>query len=136
MKILSAARDPAEECVFVAPRRRYRVALIYLTGVLEFALAALLLLPRFRRAAAWACIVVLILFFPANIYAALERVGMGGHLWGPVYLLIRAPLQLILIGWALIFGPLMTRLIIESFILRYQTYACLVEIREKLDGRL
>jgi len=27
-------------------------------------------------------------------------VGMGGHLWGPVYLLIRVPLQLLLIGWS------------------------------------
>jgi uncharacterized membrane protein len=43
---------------------------------------------------------MLVLFFPANIYAAFTRVDMGGHAWGPVYLLIRAPLQLVLIGWA------------------------------------
>ena len=77
-----------------------RVALIYLTGLLEFVLAAGLLIPRLRRLAAWGCISVLVLFFPANIYAAFNKVGLGGHLWGPVYLLIRAPLQLILIAWA------------------------------------
>jgi len=42
-------------------------------------------------------------------------------------------------NWAwvmsLIFGPLMTRLIIESFILRFRTYACLREISGKLDAR-
>jgi len=42
-------------------------------------------------------------------------------------------------NWAwimsLIFGPLLTRLIFESFILRYQTYICLVEIRSKMDEK-
>ena len=76
-----------------------RVPLIYVTGLLEWGLAAALLTHRYRRLAGWACIAVLVLFFPANIYAALNSVGMGGHQWGPVYLLIRAPLQLILIGW-------------------------------------
>lgn len=34
-----------------------------------------------------------------NIYAAVNHVPMGDHAWGPVYLLIRVPLQLILIFW-------------------------------------
>lgn len=33
---------------------------------------------------------------------------------------------------ALVFGTLLTRLIFEGFILRYQTYLCLVDIRSKL----
>lgn len=77
-----------------------RIPIVYATGILEFALAAGLLVPRWRRAAGWICIAVLIGFFPANIYAALNSMGMGAHQWGPVYLLIRAPLQLILIAWA------------------------------------
>ena len=40
------------------------------------------------------------MFFPANIYAAFNSIGLGGHQWGPIYLLIRAPLQIILIAWA------------------------------------
>jgi uncharacterized membrane protein len=43
--------------------------------------------------------VVLVLFFPANVYAALNHVPMGGHAWGPVYLLLRAPLQVIILLW-------------------------------------
>lgn len=35
---------------------------------------------------------------------------------------------------ALLFGPLVTRLIFESFILRYQTYVCLDEIRKSLNA--
>jgi uncharacterized membrane protein len=76
-----------------------RVPLIYATGVLEWTLAVGLLVPSTRRAAGWACVLVLIAFFPANVYAALNSVGTGGHQWGPVYLLIRAPLQLILVAW-------------------------------------
>lgn len=76
-----------------------RVLIVYLTGVLEWSLAGMLLVRRFRRAAGWMCIAVLVAFFPANVYAALNSIGMGGHQCGPIYLLIRAPLQLVLIAW-------------------------------------
>lgn len=76
-----------------------RVALVYLTGVLEIALAAGIALPSTRRLAGLAAIAALVLFFPANVYAAFAHVEMGGHAWGPVYLLIRAPLQALLIAW-------------------------------------
>ena len=33
---------------------------------------------------------VLVLFFPANIYAAINHIPMGGHAWGPVYRLFAA----------------------------------------------
>lgn len=70
------------------------------TGVLEIALGLALFLPRLRGLAGRICILVLIVFFGANIYAALNHTGTGGHVWGPIYLVIRAPLQLLLIGWA------------------------------------
>jgi uncharacterized membrane protein len=75
------------------------VALVYLTGVLELAIAIGLLLPETRRAAGWMAAAVLVLFFPANIYAAINHVPMGGHAWGPVYLMVRAPLQLAILFW-------------------------------------
>ena len=78
----------------------FRRELVVATGVLEFGISVGLLLPATRRAAGLLAIAVLVSFFPANIYAAINHVGMGGHVWGPVYLLIRAPLQLLLIGWA------------------------------------
>ncbi|AOS78559.1 MULTISPECIES: DoxX family protein [Hydrogenophaga] len=77
-----------------------RVPLVYLTGVLEIAIAIGFFIPRLRRLAGLSAVAVLILFFPANIHAALNQVPMGGHAWGPVYLLVRAPVQLILVAWA------------------------------------
>lgn len=76
-----------------------RVLLVYLTGLLEFAIAVGFLVPKSRRFTGWVAAVVLILFFPANIYAAINHVPIGGHAWGPVYLLIRAPLQVMILFW-------------------------------------
>ncbi|MGY0561175.1 DoxX family protein [Luteimonas sp. A277] len=80
-----------------------RLPLVYATGVLEFATAFALFVPRFRRAAGWAAAAMLVLFFPANVYAAFNHVPMGGHAWGPVYLLVRVPLQLTVLVWAYVF---------------------------------
>jgi uncharacterized membrane protein len=76
-----------------------QVLLVYLTGVLEFAIAIGLLVPKTRRFTGWVAAVVLVLFFPVNIYAAINYIPMGGHAWGPVYLLVRAPLQAIILFW-------------------------------------
>lgn len=78
----------------------FRFALIYITGVIELLIGVALFIPRYQSLAAKAAIVAFVIFFPANIYAALNGVGLGGHQWGPVYLLIRGPLQIILIAWA------------------------------------
>ena len=78
----------------------FRTEMIYATGVLEFFVGVALFSPYFRVKAAWIAIAILVIFFPANIYSALNSVGLGGHQWGAVYLFIRAPLQMILIAWA------------------------------------
>ena len=58
--------------------------------------------------------------------------GIAGTLYGTWWLYTHQ-------NWAwvmsLIFGPLVTRLIFESFILRYRAYTCLTEIRERLNDR-
>lgn len=73
--------------------------LVLATGLLEFAIALGILVPASRRLVGLTAIAVLIAIFPANIYAAANQTGMGGHVWGPVYLLVRAPLQALLIWW-------------------------------------
>jgi uncharacterized membrane protein len=78
----------------------FRLAMVYFTGLLEFIVGLALFIPRYRTFAAKFAIVIFIVFFPANIYAALNSVGLGGHQWGAMYLLIRGPLQLTLIAWA------------------------------------
>lgn len=76
-----------------------RTLLVYLTGALEFAIALGFFVSKYRRYTGWVAAVILVLFFPANIYAAINHVPMGGHAWGSVYLLIRAPLQVIILFW-------------------------------------
>lgn len=77
-----------------------RTVVIWSTGLLELAIVVGLILPKWRRRAGQVAIAVLVVFFSANIYAAFARTGMGGHQWGPAYLLIRGPLQILLIFWA------------------------------------
>ena len=55
--------------------------------------------------------------------------GIGGTLYGTWWLYSHDNWAWIL---ALVFGILLTRVIFESFILRYQTYLCLQDIRSKL----
>ncbi len=76
-----------------------RTLIVYLTGGLEFVIAAGFFIPKTRRLSGWAAAVVLILFFPANIYAAINQVPMGGHAWGLTYLFVRAPLQIVILFW-------------------------------------
>ena len=76
-----------------------RVLLVYISGILEIGLAVLILMPPLQRPVGGLLLVMLIAFLPLNIYAALNRVPMGGHVWGPTYLLIRVPLQLLLMIW-------------------------------------
>jgi uncharacterized membrane protein len=76
-----------------------RVALIYITGVFELAAAITVLIPSLSRRTGIVLCVFLILSLPSNVYAAIKRVDFGGHAAGPVYLLVRIPLQLFLIGW-------------------------------------
>jgi uncharacterized membrane protein len=77
-----------------------RIGIIYATGVLELALGVVLFIPKARRLAGWIAVLFLIAVFPANVYASLIRHPMGGGDWGLLYLLVRAPLQVLLIGWA------------------------------------
>jgi uncharacterized membrane protein len=77
-----------------------RVGIVYLTGMLEWAGAVGLLLPRWSRAAGLCLMLFLLAVFPANVHAALSRVAMGGHEMGPAYLLVRGPFQALLIWWA------------------------------------
>lgn len=80
----------------------FKTAIIYLTGMLEVAAAAGLLLPSVRTGAACALIIFFILLLPANIYAAVlhidyEKATYAGK--GLSYLWFRVPLQLFFIAW-------------------------------------
>jgi uncharacterized membrane protein len=74
--------------------------IIYVTGILEF-VGAFGLLTRWRRQAAIGLIVLLIAMFPANVFAAMAGVTLGGN--APSALWWRGPLQLfwiVLLWWS------------------------------------
>ncbi|MBV6493775.1 MAG: hypothetical protein LDLANPLL_01798 [Turneriella sp.] len=72
--------------------------IVYLTGLAEIGLAALLLVHNYTVWAAWGIIAHLIAVFPANVYH-LSSGGAGMRI--PQWLLVlRLPFQFILIGWA------------------------------------
>ncbi|WKD51267.1 DoxX family protein [Microbulbifer spongiae] len=75
----------------------FRLATVYLTGLIELLIGVALFMPKYQILAARLAIVIFVGFFPANIYTALNGTGLGGHQWGPIYLLARGPLQIILI---------------------------------------
>ena len=77
-----------------------RTTLIQASGVVEVLLALALLVPDLRHRAGWLLIWMLLLLLPFNVYATFQRIPMGGHAWGPVYLWIRIPLQVLLMIWA------------------------------------
>jgi len=74
------------------------LALVYISGVAEAVLGALLLFPTWTVLAAWGLIALLIAVFPANVHMA-----MHPDLYPsvpPTWLLIRLPVQGLLIAWA------------------------------------
>ncbi len=72
--------------------------LIYLSGIFEIVLGALLLTRKFTKLAAWGLIVLLIAVFPANLYMALNAELFPEFSSSALYL--RLPSQLVLIAWA------------------------------------
>ena len=72
-----------------------------LSGLAEIVLGVFLLEPRVRVFAAWGIIALLIAVFPANVYVAIENVGVEGPGTGAsVANWVRLPFQLLFIAWA------------------------------------
>lgn len=79
-----------------------KVAVVYLTGLLEVAAAIGLFVPALRVWTGWLLILFLILVLPANIQASIKQINyQKGTLDGPglSYLWFRVPLQLLFIAW-------------------------------------
>jgi len=83
----------------VPPFLPYPVETIYVTGVFELIGAVGLWIRALLRLTGIALILMLISFLPINFYAAFNYVDFGGHGFGPFYLLVRVPYQILLIWW-------------------------------------
>ncbi|HET8910443.1 MAG TPA: DoxX family membrane protein [Ktedonobacteraceae bacterium] len=71
----------------------WRPAALYITGVFELLGGIGLLIPRFKRPAAWGLVALLIAIFPANIYQAVMNIQLGGFLNTRLYQWGRLPFQ-------------------------------------------
>jgi uncharacterized membrane protein len=78
------------------PYLPYHRALVLLSGVFEVVLG-ILLLPGTSRIAAWGLIALLVAVFPANFYMYQHPEWFSLL---PTFLLLRLPLQVVLILWA------------------------------------
>jgi uncharacterized membrane protein len=72
--------------------------LVYISGVIEVILGVMLLIPKTTVIAAKGLILLLIAVFPANLNMYLNAEEFGTV--DPTFLLIRLPLQALLILWA------------------------------------
>ena len=77
--------------------------LVLVSGVFEIALGVLLLIPQTTRLAAWGLIALLIAVFPANVYMFQHQELFDVS---PLILLLRLPLQALLILWAWVYTRL------------------------------
>ena len=73
--------------------------LVQVSGVAEMLGAIGVLLAPTRRAAGWGLIALLVAVFPANVYMLQLAVRDGASSWWQLALLLRLPLQLLIIRW-------------------------------------
>lgn len=101
----------ADLAAMIPPPLTGALWVIYLTGVLEAAGAAGLLIPRVSRLAAIGLALLLLAMFPANVYAGLNGVTLRGA--SPSALWWRAPLQLFWVAvlwWSAMARPRVRRI--------------------------
>ncbi|MET3607099.1 MULTISPECIES: DoxX family protein [Mucilaginibacter] len=85
----------------------FKGALVYLTGIMEIVLGALLVVNATRHIAGIILLVLFVVMLPANINAAMKHVDLEKATYdgsGPGYLWFRIPLQLLFIAWILYFS--------------------------------
>jgi uncharacterized membrane protein len=82
------------------PYLPYHRALVLVSGVFEVALGLLLLVPETSHLAAWGLIALLIAVFPANLFMYQHS---DEFRVSPTLLLLRLPLQGLLILWAYLY---------------------------------
>ena len=86
---------PETYAKIVPPYLPAPMTLVYISGACEIAGGVGVFLPKFRQAAGWGLVALLIAVFPANVYMA------TAHMVHPVLAWGRLPLQAVLIWWVL-----------------------------------
>ncbi len=95
---LNHFRNPGFYVGIMPPYLPWPLALVYLSGVAEVVLGALLLFPTWTVMAGWGLIALLVAVFPANVHMAMHPELYPSV--SPTALLMRLPIQGLLIAWA------------------------------------
>lgn len=98
---LNHFRNPGMYIRIIPPYFSNPKLLNTLSGATEIILGILLLIPSTSPFAAWGIIALLIAVFPANLF--MYRKKKGSFSWLKFILLIRLPLQIVLIVWAYLY---------------------------------
>ena len=77
----------------------WHAALVAISGACEIAGGIGVLVPRLRRAAGWGLILLSIAVLPANVQMLLDGLDAGRPGWQIASLVVRLPLQALLIWW-------------------------------------
>ena len=89
--------NPAFFLKIMPPYLPFHYNLVLVSGVFEFLLGVLLLVPKCSRLAAWGIVALLIAVFPANLYVFQHQEILPAP---PIVHLLRLPLQGVFILWA------------------------------------
>jgi uncharacterized membrane protein len=95
-------RDPGFYLRMMPPFLPAHELLVQLSGIAESGLGLALLFKTLRPYAAWGIIALLLAVFPANFYMYQNRETLFAD-FSATALLVRLPLQLVLIAWAYIY---------------------------------
>jgi uncharacterized membrane protein len=95
---LNHFRNPGFYVGIMPPYLPWPLALVYISGVAEVVLGALLLFPTWTVMAGWGLIALLVAVFPANVHMAMHPELYPSV--SPTALLMRLPFQGLLIAWA------------------------------------
>ena len=77
------------------------LCLVYASGIAEIIVGLMVCFPQTRALGAWGVIALLIAVFPANLY--MYQQGGARFQMSDTALLVRLPIQLVLIAWAYFF---------------------------------
>lgn len=81
------------------PYLPYHLELVYISGVFEILGGLGVLIPPLRKSAGYGLVLLLIAVFPANIQMLINEVNASGWTLKTIPLIIRLPIQPLLIYW-------------------------------------
>lgn len=90
---------PAKYLAIMPPSLPWHALLVQVSGICEIAGGAGVLFEATRRAAGVGLIALCVAVLPANVQMLLNAHATGEAVWWQVMLVVRLPLQLLLIWW-------------------------------------